>query len=246
MDEFLSDMRQMARFSQMRIESNAKVPVFPFNFKGIIKRLNNNPQNQAMVYDVFHKFNRDRFWMANAIDKWFQCEKMVLESDIRTHKQNRKCEKFYASDRGGFLAIFRAVKSQIIKLYMRPMLQKAGWCIAATCKKTETTKTTHTKVEIPNCHDHYYMVTMLQKKLSCQRCILSGNASTTTSFSMVNQEILDEDAVDISGVASKINQEYGINITEEKFDGILSCNQLLSEAKLAGSLASPIQIDPNP
>ena len=46
----------MARLSQLRIESNAKVTVSLFDFKGIIKRLKNNPQNQAMVYDVFHMF----------------------------------------------------------------------------------------------------------------------------------------------------------------------------------------------
>ena len=87
---------------------------------------------------------------------------------------------------------------------------------------------------------------MLQKELSCQRCILSSNTGTTTSFSTSNQEILDDDSVDISGVASKINQEYGTNITEEKLGGILSSHQLLLGAKLAGSLESPIQIDPNP
>ena len=104
----------------------------------------------------------------------------------------------------------------------------------------------YTKVEIPNCQDHHYVVTMLQKEPSCQQCIVSGNTGTTTSFSTLNQEILDEDLVDISGVASKINQEYGINITEEKLAGILSSHWLLLGAKLAGSLASPIQIDPNP
>ena len=56
--------------------------------------------------------------------------------------------------------------------------------------------------------------------------------------------MLDEDSVDISGVASKINQEYGINITEEKLARTLSSHQLLSGAKLAGLLASPQQINP--
>ena len=60
--------------------------------------------------------------MANAIDKWFQHEKMMLESDIWTHKQNGKCEKFDASDRGGCSAVAQAVKSQIMKSYMLPML----------------------------------------------------------------------------------------------------------------------------
>ena len=55
---------------------------------------------------------------------------------------------------------------------------------------------------------------------------------------------MDEESVDVSGVASKINQEYGINITEEKLPGILSSHRLLPGAKLAGSLASPRQINP--
>ena len=56
--------------------------------------------------------------------------------------------------------------------------------------------------------------------------------------------MLDEDSVDISGVASKINHEYGINITEKKLHGILSSHRLLSGAKLAESLAPPLQINP--
>ena len=105
MDEFLLDMQQMARLPQMKIESNLEVPVTSVEFKRIIRRLTNNPRNQAMVYDVFHKFHRDRFWIANMIDKWLQHEKMMLESEIRTQKQNGKCEKFYATDQGGFSSV---------------------------------------------------------------------------------------------------------------------------------------------
>ena len=60
-EEFLADMHQMARHSEMKIESNAEVPVTPVDFKRILRRLINNPRNQAMVYDVIHKFRRDRF-----------------------------------------------------------------------------------------------------------------------------------------------------------------------------------------
>ena len=51
---------------------------------------------------------------------------MLLESDIWTQKQIGKCEKFYASDCGDFSAVAQAVKSQIMKSYMLPMLRKAG------------------------------------------------------------------------------------------------------------------------
>ena len=36
MDEFLADMRQMARRSGMQIQSNAEVPVTPSDFKKIL------------------------------------------------------------------------------------------------------------------------------------------------------------------------------------------------------------------
>ena len=67
---------------------------------------------------------------------------------------------------------------------------------------------------------------------------------TTNCCCTSHQEILDEESVDVSGVASKKNQKYGIHITEEKLAGILSSHRLLPGAKLAESLASPRQIDP--
>ena len=239
--KFLEDMCAIARCSEMKIESNAEVPVAPVDFKKILRRLINNPRNQAKVYDVIHKFHRDRFWIANAIDKWFLCEKMMLEGEIRIQKQNGKCAKFFATDRGGFSSVAQTVKAQIMKSYMHYMLQNAGWCIATMYRKIESTKTTYTKIKLSDCKDHYYVVKLLSRESSCQRCIASGNIGTTNSCSTSHQEILDEDSVDISGVPSKINQEYGINITEEKLAGILSSHWLLSGVKMAGSFASPLQ-----
>ena len=164
MEKFLADMRQMAMHSEMKIESNAEVPVTPADFKKILRKLINNPINQGKVYDVFHKFHRDRFWIANAIDKCFEREKMILEDEVRIQKQNGKCSKFFVTDRGGFSSVARAVKSQLVKSYMLHMLQNAGWCIATTYRKTETTKTVYTKIKLPDCKDHYYVVTMLSRE----------------------------------------------------------------------------------
>ena len=86
MEEFLADMRQMGSHSEMQIQLNAEVPVTPSDFKKILRWLINNPTNQTMVYDVFHKFHRDRFWIANAVDKWFEREKMMLEGEVRIQK----------------------------------------------------------------------------------------------------------------------------------------------------------------
>ena len=243
MDEFLVDMRIMARRSEMKLQSNAEVPVTPRDFKTILRWLSNNPRNQKMVYDVIHKFHRDRFWIANAVDKWFECEKMMLEGEVRIQKENGKCAKFFATDRGGFTAVARTVKAQLVKSYMLHMHQNAGWCIATTYRKTETTKTVYTKIKLQDCKDHYYVVTMSSKSSLRKECIPSANMGTANCGSASHQEILDEGSVDVSGVASKINQDYGIHITEEKLAGILSSHRLLPRVKLAESLASPRQID---
>ena len=242
-DEFLADMRKMARHSGMQIQSNAEVPVTPRDFNTILRWLRNNPRNQKMVYEVIHKFHRDRFWIANAVDKWFEREKMMLEGGVRIQKENRKCAKFFATDRGGFTAVARTVKGQRVKSYMLHMLRNAGWCIATTYKKTETTITVYTKIQLQDCKEHYYVVTMSPKPSLRKECIPSANTGATNCGSSSHQEILDEETVDVSGVASKINQEYGIHITEEKLAGFLSSHRLLPGVKLAESLASPQQID---
>ena len=133
MEEFLVDMRLMARRSEMQIQSNAEVPVTPSDFKKILRWLINNPRNQMMVYDVFHKFHRDRFWIANVVDKWFEHEKMMLEGEVRIQNETGKCANRFATDCGGFTAVARAVKAQLVKSYMLHMLRNAGWCIATTC-----------------------------------------------------------------------------------------------------------------
>ena len=124
------------------------------------------------------------------------------------------------------------------------MLRNAGWCIVTTYRKTETTKTVYTKIKLPDCKDHNYVVTMSSKQSSRKQCIASGNDGTRNYCSTSHQEILDEESVDVSGVASKINQEYRINITEEKLAGILSSHRLLPGTKLGESLASTRQIEP--
>ena len=126
MEEFLADMCQMAMHSEMQIQSNAEVPVTPTDFKKILRWLINNPRNQAMVYDVFHNVHRDRFGIANAIDKWFEREKMMLEGEVWIKKQNGKCAMFFATDRGGFTSVARAVKAQLVKSYMLHILRNEG------------------------------------------------------------------------------------------------------------------------
>ena len=39
------------------------------------------------------------------VDKWLECEKMMLEGEVRIPKENRKCANIYVTDHGGFTAV---------------------------------------------------------------------------------------------------------------------------------------------
>ena len=81
------------------------------------------------------------------------------------------------------------------------------------------------------------MVTMSPRQSLQKQCIASGNVGTTNSCSTSHQEILDEESVDVSGVASKITQEYRIQYYRRKLGWNL-IKPSLPGAKLAGSFAS--------
>ena len=97
----------------------------------------------------------------------------------------------------------------------------------------------YTKIQLQDCKDHSYVVMMSPKPSMRKEYIPSSNTGATNCGSASHQEILDEESVDVSGVASKINQEYGIHIMEEKLAGFLSSHRLLPGVKLAESIASP-------
>ena len=118
-----------------------------------------------------------------------------------------------------------------MKSFMLHMLRNAGWCIATTYRKTETTKMVYTKIKLPDCKDHYYVVINVVKTIIAKTMHCLWQYGNYELLSTSHQEILDEESVDVSGVPSKINQEYGISITEEKLAGILSSHQLLPGAK---------------
>ena len=52
MEEFLADMRQMARHLEMQIQSNAEVPVTPSDFKKILLTMMVNQQSKKSSHGL--------------------------------------------------------------------------------------------------------------------------------------------------------------------------------------------------
>ena len=82
------------------------------------------PLPQASVSFTLYLAKTDRR-RSSTFSKLFttsEREKMMLEGEVRIQKENGKCAKFFATDHGGFTAVARTVKAQLVKSYMLHML----------------------------------------------------------------------------------------------------------------------------
>ena len=154
---YLDDIRISARKNGMMLPTTNTHPITIMDFKTIITQLPNTPENNKMVWDVFHKPFRDRLWLANHVDQWFFKNRMILMNPpAREHKEDgEKTSKFYTSDRGGFGAVARQAKAEVIKGYMGPMLNKAKWNIASSNRAAKNIE--YTKVNMGE--DSFYICT---------------------------------------------------------------------------------------
>ena len=147
--QYLIGLREKARQKNMWINSNNALPISVTDFKQILHKLQLTPENQILVFEVFHSFHHDCSWLCHVIDMWLESEKMCLmEQDTKVTSRDGKAKQIYGSDRGGLTPVACQAKSQAIAGYMATMLNKAKWCIATAYKKSRNNS--YTKVEIEN------------------------------------------------------------------------------------------------
>ena len=152
---------QRARELNILIPGKASHPVTTLDFRNILNELECTPDNQRLVFELVHQFHKDRHWLANAIDKWFLKEGMCLMPQQKAKFVNGKRTRLCPTDRGGFSAVARSAKSQVVAGLMVPMLRNAGWSVALT--KGQSKKNNYeTKVRY-NASTHFYVVNQKEK-----------------------------------------------------------------------------------
>lgn len=172
---YLNDIRISAKQNMMMLPTTNTYPITGVDFKTIIHQLPNTSENNKMVWGVFHKPFRDRQWLANHVDQWFFKNGMkLMNPPAREYKEDgEKTNKFYVSDRGGFGAVARQAKAEVIKGYMGPMLNKAKWSVASSNRAAKNIE--YTKVNMGE--DCFYICTKKEgeavagKKVNAMQCV---------------------------------------------------------------------------
>jgi len=131
---FMKEARHMASVWNLQ---NPTTNMAPVTFKDFLsafsalKRVEGSLDSERTVYMVCHHFHHPREWLSNTVDEW--CKNENIHIDIpRLEKFGNEGVRQRESKhyRGGFGVYARAVKSEMVKKWMRNMLNKAGWCIA--------------------------------------------------------------------------------------------------------------------
>ena len=143
--EYFQMIRERAKQFGLINEATGENAVLTKDIKTALSTLQNTPENQRLVYDIFFDFHRDRSWISNTIDKWMVSRKMKLKPPENIGK------KIYRDNRGGFTAVARHAKSNMIALFKENLYKAQKWCIASSLPSTKAMKNTpkkYTKVTI--------------------------------------------------------------------------------------------------
>lgn len=119
--EFLKSLRKEAIKSDLKVPSTGAHPITHSQFRAAVTAMQLTDANAEIVHAVFHKFHHDRTWMSDRIDEWCKMN----------HMRILPCEtgKKYEADRGGFTAVARLAKNEVVRDYMSKMFSSVGWCV---------------------------------------------------------------------------------------------------------------------
>lgn len=208
--QYNEEARKNAKELNLYFEQIGSVPITPKDLKKVLSNLINTEENQKIVYQVCYEFHKERYWLANAVDKWFVENNMVLLPGTGNGKN-------YASQRGGFGAVARIAKSQATAQLMKPMLNKAGWCIGTTNnKRNSSLKYTKSVINIGGKSVTYYIVTgTIAEGENIE--LLDGEVNEDEEESnAANKKFVDlASLLDYSNIASMMTKNLGVLVTEE-------------------------------
>ena len=131
-DSYMDGMRERAKEMNILIKGQSSHPTTIADFRLLLNDMQSTLENQRKVVELVHLFHRDRHWLSAAIDKWMLREGMCLAPLQKPKYVDGKRTRSCPTDRGGFSAVARSAKSQIVGGFMAPMLRNAGWSVSLT------------------------------------------------------------------------------------------------------------------
>ena len=166
LQSYQEGIQQRAKEMNITIPGKASHPVVIQDFRTILNGLESTKENQMMVYELVHQFHKDRHWLADAIDRWFDREGMALAPLQKPKFVDGKRTRICPTDRGGFSAVARSAKSQVVGGLMAPMLRNAGWSVSLT--KGQSNKNNYEHKVRYNQSQSFYVVVRETEVSTCR------------------------------------------------------------------------------
>ena len=86
--EYLIVLKERCSTFGLMNESTGNHAVLQKDINAALSTLENTPENNELVFNIFLKFHKDRKWMAQTIDKWMLSRQMILQQQVK--RQGRK------------------------------------------------------------------------------------------------------------------------------------------------------------
>ena len=134
-EAYTTHAKDLAIKAKLKFPPGEQTIVLDRDLKTALHALSRSPENEVLVYTLFHRRIRtDKNWHAFIVDEWAKTQNITLLSTIPVHVPGRRKKRNEESCRLGFGAICLEARKKVLQKFMRPMFEKLGWMIATTDK----------------------------------------------------------------------------------------------------------------
>jgi hypothetical protein len=122
---YFETARTIANQMGLKLQDTNQNAILPKDIVKALCQLPNTQENNVLVFKSFFEFHKKRSWLSAQIDVWLN------ENNMRLKPKEKNNQKFYTNNRGGFTAVARYSKSQIMSRFMSPLYTKRKCCLAS-------------------------------------------------------------------------------------------------------------------
>ena len=134
-EAYIRHAKDLAIEAKLTFPPGEQTIVMDRDLKTALHALKRSPENEVLVYNLFHhRIRTDKNWPAFIVDEWAKTQNITLLSYIPVYEKGKRNRRNKDVTRLGFGAICLEARKKVLQKYMRPMFKELGWMIATTDK----------------------------------------------------------------------------------------------------------------
>ncbi len=134
-EAYTAHAKELAIKAKLKCPPGEQTIVLDRDLKTALLALKRSPENEVLVYNMFHRRIRtDKNWDALIVDAWAKTQNITFLTTIPLLEKGKRNRRNQDVTRLGFGAICLEARKKVLQQFMRPMFEKLGWMIATTDK----------------------------------------------------------------------------------------------------------------